>query len=404
MTFKAAVADLPLGGGKGVIMAPADAPLTARRRRAALLDFGDLVESAQGRYITAEDVGTSSRDMAVIAQQTGHVAGLARSRGGSGDPSPFTALGVEAAIRATCRARLRRRLAARPQRSACSGSATSARGWPSAAPGPGRGSIVADVDPRKQALAAAARRQLVDARRGAGEPRSTCSCRARWAACSTTRSVPRLRCRAIAGAANNQLADDGIAALLQERGILWAPDFVANAGGIINIAEEAGGYDPAAARQRVRGIGDTLRDDLRPLRRDRETPLAAAMELARGGWRARRPPRAAQRGSEALRASGPGRSTPAGSRPSAWSLSRWAASVTVAAGRSGSGTSSHAASSNSSTVRAPASRPSTQTALALEPVRDVLVELGGRIAHRRPVARAAAPTARAGAARPSASR
>ncbi len=152
MTYKAAVADLPLGGGKGVIMAPTDSPLTSRRRHAALLDFGDLVESAQGRYITAEDVGTSSRDMAVIAQRTGHVAGLARSRGGSGDPSPFTALGVEAAIRATCRrvfadASLR-------DRSICVlglghvGSRVAKR-----CARAGAQLIVADVDPRKQALA-----------------------------------------------------------------------------------------------------------------------------------------------------------------------------------------------------------------------------------------------------------
>ncbi|HZU39738.1 MAG TPA: Glu/Leu/Phe/Val dehydrogenase dimerization domain-containing protein, partial [Solirubrobacteraceae bacterium] len=95
MTFKAAVANLPLGGGKGVIMLPAGERLSRERRHAALLDFGDTVAAVQGRYITAEDVGTSSRDMSVIAQRTQHVAGLARSRGGSGDPSPFTALGVE---------------------------------------------------------------------------------------------------------------------------------------------------------------------------------------------------------------------------------------------------------------------------------------------------------------------
>ncbi len=102
MTLKAAVANLDLGGGKGVIMAPADGWLTSERRHAALLDFADTVQSLDGRYITAEDVGTSSRDMSVIAQRTGHVAGLARSRGGSGDPSPLTALGVEAAIHASC--------------------------------------------------------------------------------------------------------------------------------------------------------------------------------------------------------------------------------------------------------------------------------------------------------------
>jgi leucine dehydrogenase len=101
MTYKAAVADLPLGGGKGVIMVPATG-LSAEARRRALLDYGDAVEAVGGRYITAEDVGTSSRDMNVIAQQTRHVAGLPRRRGGSGDPSPFTALGVESAIRASC--------------------------------------------------------------------------------------------------------------------------------------------------------------------------------------------------------------------------------------------------------------------------------------------------------------
>ena len=93
--------------------------------------------------------------------------------------------------------------------------------------------------------------------------------------------MPRLRCRAIAGAANNQLADDRVAGLLQQQGILWAPDFVANAGGIINIAEEAGGYDPAGARERVRGIGTTIRAIFDRADDTGETPLAAAMELAR---------------------------------------------------------------------------------------------------------------------------
>ncbi len=102
MTYKAAVADLPQGGGKGVIMLQPGAPLTPRRRRDALLDFGDTVQALGGSYITAEDVGVSSRDMPVIAQRTTFVSGLARSRGGGGDPSPATALGVEHAIRACC--------------------------------------------------------------------------------------------------------------------------------------------------------------------------------------------------------------------------------------------------------------------------------------------------------------
>ena len=103
MTYKAAVAGLAHGGGKGVIMLPDGAPpLTPRRRKAALLDFGDTVERLDGRYITAEDVGISSRDMTVIAQRTKHLTGLSRKRGGSGDPSPYTAMGVQAAIEVAC--------------------------------------------------------------------------------------------------------------------------------------------------------------------------------------------------------------------------------------------------------------------------------------------------------------
>lgn len=94
-------------------------------------------------------------------------------------------------------------------------------------------------------------------------------------------SVPRLRCQIIAGAANNQLADDRIADLLAARGILWAPDFVANAGGVINIAEERGGYDATQARKRVRAIADTLRRVFDDAQATGATPLTAAMELAR---------------------------------------------------------------------------------------------------------------------------
>jgi leucine dehydrogenase len=96
-------------------------------------------------------------------------------------------------------------------------------------------------------------------------------------------TVPSLRCRVIAGAANNQLSDDGVADLLAARGILWAPDFVANGGGVINIAEELqGDYDPAAARRRVRGIADTLRHIFDACDASLgATPLTAAMEAAR---------------------------------------------------------------------------------------------------------------------------
>src|SRR4051812_12567808 len=99
MTFKAAVADLPLGGGKGVIMlSPDEAVLAPERREAVLQDFGDTVDALDGAYLTAEDVGTGEPDMEVIATRTKHVTGLAS---GSGDPSPWTAIGCEVAVRAT---------------------------------------------------------------------------------------------------------------------------------------------------------------------------------------------------------------------------------------------------------------------------------------------------------------
>jgi leucine dehydrogenase len=280
MTFKAAVADLPLGGGKGVIMAPPVGRLSAARRHDVLLDFGDTVDSLGGRYITAEDVGTSSRDMSVIAERTRHVAGLARRRGGSGDPSPFTALGVESAIRACCERAF---------------GSDSLRERTVAVVGLGHvGSRVA-----KRCARAGARLVLSDV--DAGKRRLADELGARWIAdpdrvleaevdvlapCALggildEDSVPRLRCRIIAGAANNQLAEEHIADVLTARGILWAPDFVVNAGGLINIAEELGAYDPAVARRRVRGIAETLRKIFDASEAMGATPLTAAMELAR---------------------------------------------------------------------------------------------------------------------------
>ncbi len=101
MTLKAAAAGLDLGGGKGVICLPdGEAAKSPARRRELLLDFADLVESLDGRYVTAEDVGTGSADMTTIATRTRHVVGLPPEAGGVGDPSPFTAAGVYAAMRA----------------------------------------------------------------------------------------------------------------------------------------------------------------------------------------------------------------------------------------------------------------------------------------------------------------
>lgn len=291
MTLKSAVAGLPLGGGKGVIMLPAGRPIGHGRRHDVLLDFGDTVAALGGRYVTAEDVGTSSRTMPIIAQRTRHVSGLSRRLGGSGDPSPFTALGVEAAIRASCErvfatdslhgrsivmlglGHVGSRIAVRCARA-------------------GARVAVSDIDPGKRALADKLGAPWMEPGQALA---AECDVLAPCALGGVLddEAVRRLRCRIVAGAANNQLADERVAELLRARGILWAPDFVANAGGIINLSLEPEGYDARLARRRVLGIGDTLRRIFDEAEAGATTPLAAALALARRNLAAApEPPRA----------------------------------------------------------------------------------------------------------------
>ena len=263
MTFKSAVAGLPLGGGKGIILAPDPAvarPPRPARRRAARLRRHRRRRSAA----PTSRPRTSARRRATwrsSRRSTSHVTGLSRRRGGSGDPSPWTALGVEAAIGVCCE-----RVFGTPSLSgrtiAIAGLGhVGARVAKLCADG-GATLLVADID-RAQARARRRPRRALDrARRGARGARPTCSSPCALGGAARPRERRR-GCGApiVAGAANNQLADDDVADLLAERGVLWAPDFVVNAGGIINISVELepAGYDPRRARERVRGIGDTLR-------------------------------------------------------------------------------------------------------------------------------------------------
>jgi leucine dehydrogenase len=282
MTFKSAVAGLPLGGGKGVIALPAGtAPPTGEDRRNVLLDFGDTVEAVDGAYITAEDVGTSEPDMRTISEVTNHVSGLAVETGGSGDPSPWTAIGVEAAIRVACE-RVFGSTSLEGRSVAVVGVGHVGGPLAEALAAGGATLVLADIE--------AGRRELAD-RLGAEwtDPRTALTAEVDvLAPCALggvldEETVPALRCRAIAGAANNQLASDDVGELLAARDILWVPDFVANAGGVVNIAVELeeGGYDTARAETNVRAIGDTVRTVLDHADANGTTPLAAAMEIAR---------------------------------------------------------------------------------------------------------------------------
>jgi leucine dehydrogenase len=217
--------------------------------------------------------------MSLIAQRTRHVAGLPRARGGSGDPSPFTAIGVEAAVKACCE-RVFSTSALRGRTISVVGLGHVGSRVAKRLARAGARLVVADVDQSKRTLATqlgAPWMRAEQALEADVEVLVPCA----LGGFLDDELVPRLRCRAIAGAANNQLADDRVADLLAARGILWAPDFVVGAGGLINIAEELSRYNPTRARRRVRGIGDTLREIFDDAEAMRATPLTAAMELAR---------------------------------------------------------------------------------------------------------------------------
>ena len=282
MTYKSAVAGLHLGGGKGVIvLPPGAAPPSGDERRDVLLDFAETVEVLQGRYITAEDVGTATADMVTIAEATSHVTGLPRERGGSGDPSPFTALGVEAAILATCE-RVFGSPSLEDRSVAVVGLGHVGLALAQRLAQRGAQLVVADIDEAKRRHASDLGARWTTPEEALLAPVDVLAPCALGGVLDHD-TVPRLQARAIAGAANNQLAGDDVADLLQARDILWAPDFVANAGGIINISVELEpeGYDPVRAAQRVATIGDTLREVYDRAAAGGSTPLMAAMELAR---------------------------------------------------------------------------------------------------------------------------
>jgi len=279
MTLKNSAAGLNRGGGKAVVYLPRGTHLTADERYEVMLDLGDAVESLGGTYMTAEDVGTSAEDMSVVATRTRHVCGLPPSEGGVGEPSDATAAGVYAGLRATLE-----RLFGTPE----------VRGRRITVLGLGHvGSILAgrladegavltvtDVNPAKRALAAALDATWVEpaeAHRVEGD----LFVPAGVGGVLTDSVIDELRVRGVVGPANNQLAHRSGAQRLNERGILWAPDFVVNAGGVIFLSMMNGDASAVVATQeRVDRIGDTVREIFEAAAERGITTLEAAEELA----------------------------------------------------------------------------------------------------------------------------
>jgi leucine dehydrogenase len=278
MTFKAAAAGLDLGGGKGVICSPSVAAPTGDERQAILLDFGDLVDSLGGRYVTAEDVGTSEDDMVVISARTPHVTGMPVDRGGAGDPSPFTAAGVHAAMRAAAKSAFGTP-SLNNKRVVVAGlghvGEHLARGLLKA----GALVLASDIDPRKRPVAESIGATWVEPDTALLEECEIVSPCAVGGAIHTG-NVKRLRCRVVCGAANNQLADEDLAVALEGRGILYAPDFIANAGGLINVYRELHSYSAERAMELALGIEETMSRVLDQASLLDVTPLDAARALA----------------------------------------------------------------------------------------------------------------------------
>ena len=275
MTYKSAAAGLDLGGGKAVIIGDPGVD----KSEAMLRVYGRFVGSLGGRYITAEDVGTTQADMDTIFRETRHVTGVSRVLGGSGDPSAATAYGVWWAMKAVLEA--------------LDGTAELAhRHILISGVGKVGTSLVrhlveerARVTVTDVSEAALQRvRRDFDVEVAPPDEAHTVACDV-YSPCAlgavlNRDTIPELKCRAVVGSANNQLAEPGCASRLEERGILYAPDFIVNAGGVINIAEELTGYHRERAYANIRRIFETTKRVIDDARAAGTTTAAAAEAIA----------------------------------------------------------------------------------------------------------------------------
>jgi leucine dehydrogenase len=249
MTYKAAAAGVHLGGGKAVILGDPKKD----KSEALLRAFGAYVESLNGLYITAEDVGTSTDDMDVISTETEWVTGVSPENGGSGDPSPVTAFGTLQGMRAAVEERFGD-ASLKGKSIAIQGLGNVGFHLASYLRKDGAKVFGCDIDGDRIARAREIGVDIVPAEQIFDADVDVFAPCALGAILNDT-TIPRLRCQVVAGAANNQLAvEDRDGKALADRGILYAPDFVGNAGGLINVYNELIGYNQERAMRGARGI------------------------------------------------------------------------------------------------------------------------------------------------------
>jgi leucine dehydrogenase len=272
MTYKSALAGLPLGGGKSIIIGNH----SARDRTALLRAHGRFVDVLKGRYVTAEDVGTSPADMEIVRLETQYVAGLI---GRSGDPSPYTAAGVFRAIQASNQF-LWRTLELSGLTVAIQGCGNVGYCLAKELHEVGVRLIVADVNSKNLS------RVVDEFGAEAVQPNEIFSVKADvFAPCAlggvlNDKTIPQLKVQIVAGSANNQLLEERHGTMLRDRSILYAPDYVANAGGIINGCTELLGWTPEQAASKMLAIYDTLLRIFKSAEEEGITPNEAADRLA----------------------------------------------------------------------------------------------------------------------------
>jgi glutamate dehydrogenase/leucine dehydrogenase len=272
MAYKASAAGLDLGGGKAVVIGD---PRTAKTPE-LLRAYGRAVNRLGGAYITTADVGTTTADMDVIAETTRYVTGTSR---GSGDPSRVTAYGVWHGLKAVAE-ELWGDASLAGKHVAVQGVGKVGSGVARHLAEAGAQLTITDIDPAGAgALGAALGAEVVQPDEILGVPCDILSPCALGAVVNDA-TLGGFKCRAIAGAANNQLERPEHGEMLAEAGILYAPDYVINAGGLINVEDELHGYDSERAHAKAAAIGTRLKDVFARARAEGIPPAAAADRIA----------------------------------------------------------------------------------------------------------------------------
>lgn len=275
MSYKNACAGLDYGGAKVVLLGP-----LPQDRRAVFLAMGRIIQGLNGRYVATEDMGMREADIAVMNKVTQFAVGRSREAGGSGDPSPHTSQGIFVGMRAALRAAsLGDDFAGK--RVAVQGCGNVGQGLIERLIAAGAEVWAADTVSDSVNAARELGAQIVDPNDilyQAVDVVAPCAI----GATLNAESIPQLRCKVIAGGANNQLAEEADAQRLAGRGIVYAPDFVINAGGVINVGDElaTGGYNAARVAERVAAIEQTLDDIFTQARASNKTPAKLAIEQA----------------------------------------------------------------------------------------------------------------------------